>query len=174
MGGENRSRLRSKLESKMRSITVTLLLKFTVLVSAVLLFSGSLLFTVNNALSQEFGYASFITLVISSALLLLGLVLRSKKNVDENIAEETKLKDPFFSSFFLVNALAASLLIFISFRLVIFGDSLTGISNPSSVFNNLWIYPFNLISGYTGNGQGFIVQSFYPNLLSLIPMPSAE
>ncbi len=171
MGGEHRSRMRSKLESKMRSITVTLLLKFSVLASAVLLFSGSVLFTVNNALSQEFGYASFIALVISSAMLLLGIVLRSKKNADENSAEETKLKDPSFSSFFLVNALAASLLIFISFRLVIFGDSLTGISNPNSVFNNLWIYPFNLISGYTGNGQGFIVQSFYPNLLSLIPMP---
>lgn len=167
----HKSKFRSNLRINAGSVSIKLLLKISVLVSIVLLFSGSLLFTSDNVLSQEFGYCAFIALVISSALLLLGTAVVKKENVQVNNDVSTESKDTSFASFFLANALAASLLIFISFRLVVFGNHLTGISNPNSVFNNLWVYPFNLISGYTGNGQGFIVQSFYPNLLSLIPMP---
>ena len=167
--GIGRSKFIGKLESAMGSINIKMLLKISVLVSIVLLFSGSLLFTTDITISQEFGYAAFIALLTSSVLLLIGIAEKRKENAEDTTDTKVDLNDSSAINFILVNALASSMLIFISLRLVIFGDSLTGILNP--VFNNLWMYPFNLISGYAGNGQGFIVQNFYLNLLSLIPLP---
>ena len=171
LNGLIKARFISNLISICKRIGIGIILKISVLISVVLLLAGSLLFVGDQTLSQEFGYWSFITLIISSALLFIYIFLnRNCSGVEKTVTAE---ESNHFSlvNFFLANALASSLLILISLRLIVFGNSLTGISNPNSVFNNEWPFPFTLISGYTGNGQGFIVQNFFQNLLTLFPMP---
>ena len=153
-----------------RNILLSVLIKYSILLTMALLLVSSLIFTILNTLSQHMGLLAFLILCLSIILIIASLFHDKGASLKESPQEPVESGITNRYSFFLSNAIAATILILLSLRLVIFSNPVTQIlnSNPP-FFNSFWEYSFNILSGYQGNSQGFIVQSFYSNLLSFLP-----
>ncbi|MEM3191142.1 MAG: hypothetical protein QW292_03445 [Candidatus Parvarchaeota archaeon] len=157
-----------------KDVLIRLSLKYSVILSIIVLLVGSILFTQYNALSQRVGLLAFLLICLFSGIIITGLIHERKRSITELKPEPMTLEDGGRLKFFILNAMAATVLVLLSLRLVIFSNTSAEILNPNPLFfSRLWPYSFNLISGYRGNGQGFIVQSFYLNLLSYLPVSTA-
>ncbi|MEM0134580.1 MAG: hypothetical protein QXU18_05045 [Thermoplasmatales archaeon] len=155
-------------------VLIKLLLKYSVILSVLILILASILFTLYDALSQTLGLMAFLLICLSVAVIITGLIHERKRATDKFEPDFQTSENGDKLKFFILNALAATFLVILSLRLVIFSNTSTETLNPNALFfSRMWPYSFNIISGYAGNSQGFIVQNFYLNILSYLPVTTA-
>lgn len=134
--------------------------------SIVSLFLASIVFLTNTSLSQTFGYLAFLFMLISF-IIIFYTYKEDKKHVEKQKYDKKVFLD--IKKFVAVNLLVSTILILITDYYFIFSHGYIAAYNPNINLERIF-YPFSLLYGYSGNGQGFIVQAFYSNWEAYLPI----
>ena len=123
----------------------------------------------NFVLSQQLGYITFVLTLI--AFLLSLIIYRfTKLGITEQPLQNNERNKVSSYEFFAVNTAASILLIILAERSFVFSNSIISFFPPNILELQASLSPFSLLYGFTGNGQGFIVQSLFINLEYFLPL----
>ena len=131
---------------------------------------GNLLLLSYTGLSQTFGYISYILFIILFIVYFIGKKIKIEDSENDTLHEQRNHKPRGESTFWIVNIVASVALIFIAERGLILSNSILTGFNPNLAEIQASLNPFSLFSGYKGNGQGFIIQSFFMNWETYLPI----
>ncbi|MGC8726319.1 MAG: hypothetical protein ACP5RS_07095 [Thermoplasmata archaeon] len=131
--------------------------------SMVSLFLASIVLLTSTSLSQTFGYLAFLFLLFSF-IIIFYTYEEDKKPIVKQKSNEWVFLD--IKKFIAVNLVVSTILILVAEYYTIFSHGY--------IYSNIDLmrifYPFSLLYGYAGNGQGFIVQAFYLNWEAYLPI----
>ncbi len=144
-----------------------------VVLAALLVILGNIFLLKDQQLSQTYGYVAFLLFAISTIIIFTVHKSGNKKILEEisKSGESVKYSN---LKFWLFNVVAASFLILVVERSIIFSNSIIPNFLPNLAEIRASLNPFSLFSGFLGNGQGFIVQSFYMNWEAFLPLSTGQ
>ena len=125
------------------------------------LIAGSLLLAYNTNISQTCGYVSFLFILLGviSGLIYIGCMVDRSSSYEINSYPVTSDSVPL--TFIVFNFIAATIIVIVILQKMLFTSALSIYGNPNINLSTILPFPFSLYTGYTGNGQGFIVQNLF-------------
>lgn len=145
----------------------------TIILAAILVLVGNLLLLRDTMLSQVLGYLGFILFLISFIIYFLTRNLSTRFLGNEEFTSKPIMKHNNLK-FVILNIVASLILILTAERNLLFSNSIVGLFIPNPALIRDSLTPFSLVTGYTGSGQGFIVQSFFMNWESFLPLSASQ